>query len=263
VNVGLCTWAFHRSAAGRRDVAEIGAIAARAGFTALEGAYNPRGVVSLTAPRPDALPVPIASLASLEFHRHSLTSARVEDRAQAQGIIEAMLRCAAAWDIPSISFSPGAAPADDDRTSLLQRLATELAPLTALAAELGVTLALENVPRHVLASRGDMATLLNELPGVGFCLDVGNTLVDPPLSAWCDLLGDRVVKVHLSDGRVSDGRWGPAWLGAGELDWRDVRGFLAESRVRDVFVEVLSDGSTDDDAFTQRIAGSVHEVLAG
>ncbi len=95
--------------------------------------------------------------------------------------------------------------------------------LAGRAQELGVTLALENLP--IPAGRaGRFGSSLADLcaafpdPRLGFCLDTGHALVngcDPAAEARA--AGDRLVSIHLSDNDgAGDLHWPP---GQGVLDW--------------------------------------------
>lgn len=261
MKIGLCSWAFSRAAAGRRDVADLAALAAAAGFAVLEGGYNPRGALAVSQAPPAELAIPVASIATLEFHRLSLVGAQEEKRREADVTVASMISCARAWGVPSISFSPGAVAADADRRQAIERLAEDLAPHAARARELGVALALENVPGHLLKSRTDLALLLKLLPSVGLCLDVGNAVADGPLRAWYDLLADRIVKVHLSDAAIEGGQWRAAGLGDGAVNWGEVRELLADLALPEAYVEVLWDGRTEERAFASAAADRIGRLL--
>ena len=263
MNIGICTWAFAKSAAGRRQVAELAAIAGRAGFASLEAAYLRGGTVSIDREPPGCLAVPLGSLATLEMHRSSLFDARPPQRQRARQTLLEMLQCAAAWGIPSVSFSPGAPPSGGEPKALLDDLALELAAPAALARQLGVTLILENVPGHFLSRRSDMSQALERLPGLSLCVDVGNTLAAPPLASWAIEFSSRIAKVHLSDGTVRDGAFAPAWPGSGDVDWAEVGDLLAAAPKASVFVEAPWDGQTDEERFVRRLAETVGELLEG
>lgn len=263
MNIGICTWAFARSAAGRRQVAELSALAGRAGFASLEAAYLRGGTVSADREQPGPLAVPIGSLATLELHRASLFDPRPPQRRRAHQVLPEMLRCAAVWDIPSVSFSPGAPPPGSDSEALLDDLELALAAPVALAGQLSVTLMLENVPGHFLCRLDDMSRALERLPEVSLTLDVGNTLIDPPLTRWIGEFAGRILKIHLSDGTVEDGKFIPAWPGSGAVDWDEVRAGLAALPQARVFVEMPWDGHTDEERFVHRLADTVGALLKG
>ena len=258
MKLGVCSWACARSAGGRRDVVELAELVREAGFTCLEVGYADRGAVHGRNPPPHSTAAPLASLATLELHRFSMAAANPRHREAAHATVDAMLRCAAAWGIPSVSVSPGTTGTGMDVVELV----AALAPHAALAEELDVALALENVPGHILARRETMAAVISRLPTLGVCLDVGNTLVDPPLAKWCAAFGNRITKIHLSDGRPG-ARWCGTGLGEGEVDWREVRAVLADSRLPEVFVEVPWDGVTPDCNYLPRLAQTARVICDG
>lgn len=238
-------------------------MAGRAGFDSLEAAYLRGGAVSAEREPPGPLEVPLGSLATLELHRASLFDPRPPQRQRARQVLPEMLRCAAAWDVPSVSFSPGTPPPGRDPGTLLDDLALELAAPAALARELGVTLMLENVPGHFLCRRSDMSRALERLPDLKLCVDVGNTLVDPPLTRWATEFAGRIAKIHLSDGTVQDGKFIPAWPGSGDVAWHEVRDGLATIPEARAFVEMPWDGHTDEEQFVRRLAETVGDLLEG
>lgn len=262
IQLGICTWAFAWSAAGRRQVSELTEIAAGVGFCSLEGAYSANGSLSVKSPRPERLAVPLASLATLDLHRFSLASSDLRRREAAGRTIGELLRCAAAWDIPSVSISLGPKPAGFVFENEFDRIAEALAPHVAAAQQLGVRLSLENVPDHLLDSQQNMAAMLSAFPTVGLCLDIGNSLADPPLGRWWAELGHRITKIHLSDGCTNNG-WFAAELGHGQVDWREVHSCLAETRVSEIFVEAPWDGKTEEAIFVRRLAETTAGLLAG
>lgn len=240
MRLGICSWAFDGFLRGRRSVEELAAAASEAGFSSLEGSYAPRGPFGPQGEPASDPAVPVTSLATLELHRFHLTDPRPRHRERAFDVVDAMLRLAARWGLASVSFSPGVLAAEISREQTLDELAAGLRPRLERAGELGIRLALENLPGHLLERRATFLALLDRLPAAGVCLDLGNALLDPPVSAWVEELGPRLVKLHLTDGRTRDGRFEPTVPGAGEVPWPEVRERLATGGELPVFVEAMA-----------------------
>lgn len=260
MKLGICTWAFAWSAGGRREVNDLCRIAAAAGFCSLEGAFAMRGAINLQAPPPAALPIPIASLATLEMHRFALTDANPRRQEQANRAIAELIECAAAWGIPSVSISPGVRAGAQPSTSDVERIIPVISAHAVTAEKLGVKLCLENVPNHMLSTRESMAEALAALPSVGLCLDVGNALVDLPVIKWWEEFESRITKIHISDGRFQ-GDWSAVPLGQGDIVWDEVRSCLETLHIGEVFVESPWDGKTEEGIFVHQLAENCLKLL--
>lgn len=97
-----------------------------------------------------------------------------------------------------------------------------LRPLCAQAAELGITILLENAPRQP-GQIDHITRILAAIPNLGFHLDSGHTQVEggtDMFETYLERLGHRLMHVHLSD---NDGSWDQHLpLGAvrrGDIDW--------------------------------------------
>lgn len=263
MKVGICSWAFAGSFRGNRPVAEMTSLAEGTGFSSLEGAYHPRGCLG-TAPPPtgNLLRVPIGSLATLQLNRLHLTSPHPEVQARALEVVRGMLECAASWGIPSVSISLGPLYPGYELEAVLQQLAGQLMPLIESTLLSGCRIALENVPRHCLATRKAMALALTHLgPPLGVCVDTGNALLDPPVSQWLEEFGTRIVKLHLSDGHVDDFSFIPTLPGRGQVPWGEVREGVERIGCRpDLFVEAPLPAGASEVIFLQEVRRAVQAV---
>jgi sugar phosphate isomerase/epimerase len=101
------------------------------------------------------------------------------------------------------------------------------------AAQRGITLMVENLDR-MFSGVDDLTAILDEVPEVGFHLDVGHANLNlgrGQKNRTKDLLGafgDRLSHVHLSDNRGGDGDLHLP-LGAGAIDWSGVARTLREA----------------------------------
>jgi L-ribulose-5-phosphate 3-epimerase len=97
------------------------------------------------------------------------------------------------------------------------------------AEQCGIVLGIENVWNGFLLSPLDVARYVDafESPSVRAYLDVGNIVFGRP-EGWIDIIGGRIAKLHLKDFRfdAGRGRFGPARIGEGSIDWPRVRAAL-------------------------------------
>jgi sugar phosphate isomerase/epimerase len=263
VNIGVCSWAFAGILRGNRPLKEMARLAREAGFSFLEGAFHPRSCLGPEEPPTNcALPVPVRSLATLHLHRFNLTDPRPQRRAYALEIVRGMLDCAKERGISSISFSPGTFYPGQGLVDILEGLAPQLRCLIDEAAQAGCRIALENLPQHCLVTREAMALALTYLgPEVGVCLDIGNALLDPPVTSWIKEFHSRIIKIHLSDGTVRNEAFNPALPGKGEVPWREVRQEVESIRDQvDLFVEAPLPVGTPETLFLQELRQAVQTV---
>jgi sugar phosphate isomerase/epimerase len=232
MKIGICPWAFDQAVVGRRPLAEITARAGAAGFDAVEASYAAHSRISA----PCEWAVPVTSIATLALHRFPLTSPNAAHRAAASEAVRGMIAMARVLGARSISFSPGPVRAPNEAT--LEACIAALRTLTDEAAASGIVLAVENLPGHLLATRQTMLRLLAAVEGLGLCLDLGNALADPPVERWLDTFGDRLVKLHLSDGRIAAEALRPTLIGEGDVPWPALRGRLLDlSTAVDIYLE--------------------------
>jgi len=102
-----------------------------------------------------------------------------------------------AWD-PSIPVTPYQQVWDNATASL-----KELLPL---AADRGVTLALENVWNKFLLGPIEFKTFIDQFssPHIGCYLDVGNVVIHGYPQHWIDILGPRIAAVHVKNFKRDD-----------------------------------------------------------
>ncbi len=105
-----------------------------------------------------------------------------------------------------------------------------------LAAQLGVTIAIENVWNHFLYDHGGdqnqtadkFVKFVDDLnsPWVGMQFDIGNHWKYGDCGSWIRALGKRIVKLDVKGYSRAKQDW--AKLGSDDIDWADVRAALAE-----------------------------------
>jgi sugar phosphate isomerase/epimerase len=262
VNLGVCSWSFAGTARGTRPATEISEVAAAVGFARFEGAFSSRGQLSPGAPALALAGAAMPSLATLELHRFHLTDENPKRRERAVQVVEQMITCAAAWGVGSISLSPGPAadPTPQARDAAVDRACEALAPLFDQARDAGVVIALENLPFHCLGTRQGMRRALDRHAQARVCLDIGNALVDGPIAAWIDELGDRLEKLHLSDARRAPS-FELVLPTHGEVPWRELAGWLRQLAAP-LFVEAPIAPGADEPSFLAQVYARTQEALA-
>lgn len=264
MNLGICSWAFSGILRGQRTILDLSQKASRAGFNLLEAPYISRSSLSETWDHFGYLPARISSLATLELHRFHLTDLVAARRDRAVQVVREMAERASQFGIPSISFSPGKLWPGQTVDQSLDNLASLLGPIVESAGSRSVTVCLENLSGHILQCRTNMEQLLSRLPAARVCLDLGNALLDPPVTSWFQTFRSRLGKIHLSDGRVVNGNLEIVPLGHGDLDWTAIHAELLQLPDGvDLFVEALLDEGEAEDQFLDSCHRQAGEVLEG
>lgn len=143
-------------------------------------------------------------------------------------------------------------------TDALNRTHEGLNRLIPEAETRGVGLAMENVWNRFLLSPTELRDLIDRLnsPYVGVYFDVGNVMPFGYPQDWIDILGHRILRVHLKDYDLSKpGTDGFVALGDGDVNWGAVFGALSKIGYDG---PVIHEGKGD----LQEIHDRVNRVLA-
>ncbi|HEU5315997.1 MAG TPA: sugar phosphate isomerase/epimerase family protein [Chloroflexota bacterium] len=164
-------------------------------------------------------------------------------RAAALSQTEANLRTAAALGARLMVVHPSAEPiADEERAARLDASRRSLATLTATAADLGVRLAVECLPRSCLGHTAvELLSIVDDLdPRVtGVCIDANHLNLRDDLAAGVRTLGRRLFTLHCSENDGIDERhWLPGSAG-GVIDWNAFLGALRDVRYAGPFLYEL------------------------
>jgi sugar phosphate isomerase/epimerase len=133
--------------------------------------------------------------------------------------VRAWCELAAEWSAPVVRVFGGEPPEGATPTGALGGAAERLARAAEIAAPLGVRVAVET--HDAFSGAGTVAELVADVPraGSGVLWDTHHPyrMGDSPEAVW-ELLGDRVVHVHVKDARRRpDGTWALVPLGEGEV----------------------------------------------
>lgn len=162
--------------------------------------------------------VTVASL-HLPFSREkdiSLTDSALREETVAYHA--ALMKKAAAAGIKTFVVHPSSEPiTPEERPARMARSKESLALLTELALSLGVTLAVEDLPRSCLGNCAEeMLELLTAHPALRSCLDT-NHLLGEDTAAYVRRVRDRIVTTHVSDfDFINERHWLP---GEGKQDF--------------------------------------------
>lgn len=203
----------------------------------------------------------------------SPTADEKETRERAKELIKGQLYAAYKLGAESILVVPGFCGVDFvpdspvvDYMDAYTRALDWMNELKALAEELDVDIAIENVWNKFLLSPLDMKNIIDEVnsPKVGCYFDVGNVLINSYPEQWIRILGGRIKKVHFKDFDRSIGTIeGFVDLLKGDVDYR---------AVMKAFKEVGYDGwataefglpeGADAEAYARSVADAMTEIFS-
>ncbi|WJH35357.1 sugar phosphate isomerase/epimerase [Paenibacillus sp. CC-CFT747] len=142
-------------------------------------------------------------------------------RETAIGKIVQVMELASEWAIPITVLHPSYEPIrPQERQTRLEECRLSLSRLTEQAKRLGLTMAIECLPRTCLGhSSAEIGYLLEGNSALGVCCDVNHLFKESPESFIRDL-GSRIVTTHISDhDGVDEKHWLP---GSGVIEWQNV-----------------------------------------
>jgi hexulose-6-phosphate isomerase len=157
-------------------------------------------------------------------------------RAQGRDALEHALRDCKALGGTSVLLVPAVVSKSVSYADAWERSQAEVRRVLPLAAELGVTIAFENVWNHFLLSPLEAARYVDafQSPWVGWHFDVGNVVNYGWPEHWIRTLGARVKKLDVKEysrrKRDEQGPWKgfDVEIGDGDCDWPAVRAALAD-----------------------------------
>ena len=215
------------------------ALAKEAGYQAVELNLEPdqdvnpsnseRELLSLGRALAD-LGLAFSSIYSRDQWQYAVSSGISERRQKGMDIIARLIEVAGLLGIGAVLVIPGAV--DDSLFGkepeivrydvVYERVQGALRELLPFAATAGTVLALENVPNKFLLSPLEMARFVDELdsPHLGVYFDVGNAMMTGFPEHWIEILGERIVRIHVKDYRRDiGGLKGFAGLLQGDVNW--------------------------------------------
>lgn len=173
--------------------------------------------------------LPVHSISSSLYTAETLGSDDPACRKQGQDILRKQLELASALGADGILVVPGGV---SDQRSLTQAWDNCLESLSALKGEIlqsGIKVGVENVWNGFFLSPWDMADFIDTLdcPSIGAYFDVGNVEIFSNPQDWIEILGSRIVKVHVKDfARTTTNAGHFVNLLEGSIDWAKVKAAL-------------------------------------
>jgi len=165
------------------------------------------------------------------------TSASTEERAEALKLLKQAIRDTSAVGGNTVLVVVGKG-SDGPENEIWKRSINNIAQAIPVAAELGIQIAVENVWNQFLYNHEGAADqsadkyvkYIDEFnsPWVGMQFDIGNHWKFGSMGDWIRTLGPRIVKLDLKGFSRKEDKF--TKIGAGDLDWADVRRALAEIR---------------------------------
>ncbi len=239
-------WSMTGGLEGSCPVKDAFAMAKAAGFEALELCVGLEGVLTPDSSQATCVEyrmlaegsgVALETLASGMSWAFCPTHADQSIRRKAIEIHKRALQRAAWLGCEAMLFVPGAViiPWEAEFKPVRYDLAVErareaVAELGRVAADLGVTLAVENVWNGLFYSPLEFASFIDSFqnPAVGIYFDAGNMLNHqqwPP--HWIEMLGKRISRVHLKDFQLAKGTLdGFCDLLDGDMPWSETMSAL-------------------------------------
>lgn len=231
---GINGWSFPKG----MPCSEVAARARAAGFEALEPTLENQGELTPVSTEAECRRIgeairesglEITSLACGLLWEKPYTSDDALVRQEAVELTRAALQRARWTGAQVVLVVPGLVshPRDParpvtDYARALRRAKAALTELSYDAESFGVKIAIENVWNQFLVSPIEMCDFLDRInsPWVGACFDVGNVMRYGFPQDWIDLLGRRIVSVHVKDFKLGqDDGSGFRALGEGDVDW--------------------------------------------
>ncbi len=217
----------------------------------------------------DEARVSICSI-STSLYGSKLGSNNREDREFAKALLARQLEFARALGADGILVVPGGNYYDGQTIlSAYETVFDTLSEVKPLIAISNVKVGLENVWNGFFLSPFDMRDLIDRLdcPNLGAYFDVGNVVAASNPESWIEILGSRIVKVHVKDfarkgGFYSGGDFVDLW--AGNVNWARVMAALRQAGYNgSLTAEVFPTKAYEDmTVFYREVSEQMNRILA-
>lgn len=175
-----------------------------------------------------------SSVCNAKHWEFPLSSPDLQIRQQGmEALIDAM-KDAQAYGTDTVLLVPGIVNREVSYNQCWERSTACLREVLPEARRLGVKIGIENVWNHFLMSPLEAARYIDQFdsPEIGFYFDVGNILTFGWPVQWIDILGNRILRIHIKDYSLTRAnQQGPGAgfnvpLGEGENDWEAIMAAL-------------------------------------
>jgi len=173
--------------------------------------------------------------------------------------MEAALRSADAQGAEVVLLVPAVVTEEVGYAEAYSRSQKNIRKLLPLAAELRVTIAVENVWNKFLLSPVEFARYIDEFdnPWLRAYIDVGNMILFGFAQDWLRTVGRRIVRIHLKDFRRKGYEW--TNLLDGDVNWPQVRKALAEIGYGSYLTTELRAG---DEAYLTDLIARIDKIIS-
>ena len=176
--------------------------------------------------------LPIHSISTSLYGPDTLGADCPEDREKGRDILRRQLELANLLGADAVLVVPGGIGPERSIRRSWENSLESLTPLRQEIVSSGVKVGLENVWNNFFASPWDMSAFLDQLdcPAIGAYFDVGNVVIFSYPESWIEILGNRIVKVHVKDFYRSGWNAGHFCnLLEGSVDWKKVMDALGKA----------------------------------
>lgn len=164
----------------------------------------------------------------MRFYDHeycNISAADEHERAETVKAHSEIMRRMADLGVPIFTLHPGNEPIlPEEREYRKDQSKKSLYALAQLAKELGVRIAVEDLPRSCIGNSSlELKELISVDDTIGICFDVNHLLKEDHLE-FLDRLGDKIITTHISDYDFIDERH--QMPGEGKINWPELmKGF--------------------------------------
>ena len=209
--------------------------------------------------------LPVASISSSLYHGPTLGAGTQAGRDRSRQIMEAQIRCAEALGGTGILVVPGGIGPDCSIAKAWDNNMESLRSLSDIIEGTSVKVGLENVWNNFFIDPFQMARFIDELgvKNVGAYFDVGNVAIFTWPEYWIDILGSRIVKIHVKDfSRCSGNSGNFVNLLEGAIRWNKVMEALRGAGYDDYLVAELGCMNATPDYLYRITKDALDEIRA-
>ena len=282
-------WSFEGGLDGSKPVCDAIKEAGDAGYEAIELSLGDAGEITMDSTQAevekfrqtaDDTGIEISSVATGLFWGFSLSASDVSVRDKAKQIAIREIEIASWLGTDAVLVVPGAVDVfflpDSEKLPydiVYQRAQEVMKELAPVAEEHKVYVGIENVWNKFLLSPLETRDFIDEIGSeyVGMYFDVGNVVLTGFPEHWIEILGPRIVRVHIKDFKSSgfDGSVGAvdgfSDLGEGEVNWPAVITMLKkvgyDSYITAEMIPPTSNIKKEN--LIQRTSAAMDKILAG
>lgn len=180
------------------EAVELNLDAPGAGNHALSLETTPEELASIRA-LSEKIGLPVCSVSSSQWGKSTLGSPKGEIPAPV--LMKKQIECARALGADGILVVPGGIGDDCSIADAWKNVREQLEACREIIENGGVKVGLENVWNNFFLSPMEMAALIDEMnmKNLGAYFDVGNVALLSYPEYWIDILGSRIVKIHVKD----------------------------------------------------------------